>query len=116
MVIADLLAGMVLCLLAISGAVFGFYLTVSVVIVLSKDIFFSKKQPIFSIRLQEFSITLYYARGHPATFRGDFHRSAGSRAVISSHDMSRRAECASHGARLQRSGPQNGLLFDFNLN
>jgi len=31
---ADLLAGMILCLLAISGAAFGYYLTVSVVMVL----------------------------------------------------------------------------------
>ncbi len=31
---ADLLAGMVLCLLAVSGAAFGYYLTVSVVMLL----------------------------------------------------------------------------------
>ena len=63
--------------------------------------------------MQEFSISLQYARGHPATFRGDFQPSAGSRAVISNREQSRRAECASHGARLQRPGPQNGpaLLF-----
>ena len=73
-----------------------------------KDLFFSKKRPIFSIKMQEFSISLQYARGHPATFRGDFQPSAGSRAVISSREQSRRAECASHGARLQRPGPQNG--------
>ena len=76
-----------------------------------KDLFFSKKRPIFSIKMQEFSISLQYARGHPATFRGDFQPSAGARAVISSREQSRRAECASHGARLQRPGPQNGPAF-----
>ena len=37
----------------------------------------------------EFSIGLYYVRGHQATFRGDFQPSAGSRAVISSREQSR---------------------------
>jgi hypothetical protein len=73
-----------------------------------KDLFFSKKRPIFFIKMQEFSISLQYARGHPATFRGDFQPSAGSLAGISSREQSLRAECASHGARLQRPGPQNG--------
>ena len=58
----------------------------------------------------EFLIGLYYVRGHQATFRGDFQPSAGSRAVIS-REMSRRAEFASHGARLQRPSPQNGPAF-----
>ncbi len=66
--------------------------------------------------MQEFSLSLYYARGHPATFRGDFPAVSGSRAVISSREQSRRAECVSqvHGC----NGPvlKTGPHFDFKLN
>jgi hypothetical protein len=80
-----------------------------------KDSFFLKKQPIFFIKMQEFSISLQYARGHPATFRGDFQPSAGSCAVISSREQSLLAECASHCARLQRPGLQNGPTLQFQV-
>ncbi len=81
-----------------------------------KDCFFPKKRQICFIKMQEsFSISLQYARGHPATFRGDLQPSAGSRAVISSREQSRWVECASHGARLQRPGPQNGPALWFQV-
>ena len=76
--------------------------------ILPKDLFFSLKRPKFALNLQKFALNYNTDRGHPATFRRVIQPSAGSRAVISTREQSRRAECASHGARLQRPGPQNG--------
>jgi len=73
-----------------------------------KDLFFSLKRPKFALNLQKFALNNNTDRGHPATFRRVIQPSAGSRAVISTREQSRRAKCASHGARLQRPGPQNG--------
>ena len=78
------------------------------IIIYPKDLFFSLKRPKFALNLQKFALNYNTDRGHPATFRGVIQPSAGSRAVISTRVQSRRAECASHSALLQRPGPQNG--------